>query len=279
MLHKCLEIKKGREMRGVMDNAFGIDVVIVLYNSDLKAVKSLDMLLAYPLVNSVVVCDNSDDGENHLVVKKNSDRVHAFNMGGNAGLSKAYNFAISKCSSDYVLILDDDTELPSDFFTLVAKHIEDDSADVYMPLVYSSEIMMSPCGKNGRRFVALSGPGDFPDKILSGINSGLVVRRSVYDKVAYREELFLDMVDHAFFDDVRACGFRFSIMSDVTLFQDYSRETNDFAAARSRYKISKHDNRVYFEHSLGDRVFCEAQLFYWKLRKAIKYKRLSALTW
>ena len=266
-------------MQGEMDNAPSIDAVIVLYNSDLKAVKALDTLLGHPLVRSVVVCDNSDDGENHLVVKKRSDRVHAFNMGGNAGLSKAYNFAISKCSSDYVLILDDDTELPSDFFTLVAKHIEDDSADVYMPLVYSSEIMMSPCGKNGRRFVALNGPEEFPGKTLSGINSGVVVRRSVYDRVTYREDLFLDMVDHAFFDDVRTGGFRVSIMSDVALSQDYSRETDDFATARSRYKISKRDNRVYFGRALGDRTFCETQLFYWKLRKAIKFKRPSALTW
>ncbi len=266
-------------MLSATESSPSIDAVIVLYNSDLKGVKALGLLLEHPLVRSVIVCDNSDDGANHLVVKQSSDRIRAFNMGGNKGLSKAYNFALSKCTADYVLILDDDTELPSDFFDRVRAHILNAAADVYMPLVWSSEILMSPCGKRGRRFVALNGPEDIPGMTLSGINSGVVVRRSVYDSVSYRESLFLDMVDHAFFDDVRAGGFRMVVMDDISLKQDYSRETDDFDTARSRYRIAKRDNRAYFGKGIGNRAFCETQLFYWKFRKAIKFKRLSALTW
>lgn len=266
-------------MQGTTGSGFGVDVVIVLYNSDLSSVKALDALLIHPLVKSVVVCDNSDDGNNHLAVRRCTDRVRAFNMGGNVGLSKAYNFAMSKCAADYVLVLDDDTELPDDFFDSIASHIANGGADVFMPLVRSSEILMSPCGKKGKRFVALNGPEDFSGVTLSGVNSGLVVRRNVYDKVSYREDLFLDMVDHAFFDDVMAEGFKVQVMNDVTLSQNFSRETDDFETARARYRISKRDNRVYFGKAFGDRIFCEAQLFYWKLKKAIKFKRLSALTW
>lgn len=266
-------------MQKEMGGAASIDVVIVLYNSDLKEVKALGMLLENPLVNSVIVCDNSDDGGNHLIFEQHSERIRVFSMGGNAGLSKAYNFAVSKCLADYILILDDDTELPADYFNSVCSYLSCDNADVYMPMVWSREILMSPCAKRGKRFTALNGKEDLVGTTLSGINSGLVVRRSVYDKVHYRESLFLDMVDHAFFDDVRAAGFRTSVMTDVSLMQDYSRETDDFDTAKLRYRIAKRDNRTYFGQGFGNRVFCESQLFYWKLKRAIKFKCLSALAW
>lgn len=258
---------------------FNIDAVVVLYNSELKSIKALDVLLTHPLVRSVVVCDNSDDGMDHMHMEKSSKRIRTFNMGGNVGLSRAYNFAVSKCTADYVLILDDDSELPVNYFETAASHIAADDADVYMPLVRSSKILMSPCRKKGKRFVALDGAEQISGMTISGINSGLIVRRSTYDKVSYREELFLDMVDHAFFDDVHAAGLRISVMTDVVLLQDYSRETDDFEAAKSRYLISKRDNRAYFNGPFADRAFCEAQLLYWKLKKAARFKRLSVLTW
>lgn len=255
------------------------DTIIVLYNSDLSSVKSLDSLIKHPSVNQILICDNSDDGQNHLVMLDDLDCIKTFNMHGNAGISRAYNFAISKCSADYVLILDDDTELSSDFFSKVSDHIRQEDFDVYMPLVWSESILMSPCRKKGRRFVALDDHLNFENMTVSGINSGLVIKRSVFNSVAYREELFLDMVDHAFFDDVRAQQFRIKVMTDVSLLQDYSRETDNFETAKSRFGISKLDNRVYFGSCFSDRLFCEAQLFYWKLKKAIKFKRLSVLAW
>ena len=50
---------------------------------------------------------------------------------------------------------------------------------------------------------------------MSAINSGMVVRASVYKKIRYNEDLFLDCIDHEFMRMVRK--YKFSLYIDFTI--------------------------------------------------------------
>ena len=137
---------------------------------------------------------------------------------------------------------------------------------------------MSPCKKGWYRFSEIKNLDASPKKI-SAINSGMIIPLRVFNSVKYRDNLFLDMVDHAFCDDVRDAGYSFYIMHDVVLMQNYSRETDNLDQSHRRFMISKKDNRTYYGSSLSSRVFCEIQIIYWKIKKAIKYRSISILAW
>jgi GT2 family glycosyltransferase len=256
------------------------DVVFVLYNRCISTIASLQSLCDSSAIQSIVVCDNSTDG---TILQRNESsatpKVKYLNMHGNTGLSHAYNAALQFLTSEYVLILDDDTSIPTGYIDTVSGYIQRyNNADILLPIVKSAKIIMSPCKKNGLRFSQLLDITNLPPQI-SAINSGMVVKRSLYQHIKYRESLFLDMVDHAFMDDAREYGARVVIMPDAVILQDYSRETDDFDAATRRFQITKRDNRVYYSKIKFGKAYCEAQLLYWKIKSCFRYRTFRALAW
>lgn len=255
-----------------------IDAIIVLYNTDVKNIHALSMLQSANEVNKIIICDNSTVTNENSFKCKQWNKIKYNKMAGNIGLSKAYNIAIKEASSKYVLMLDDDTELPEDFFQRVKQHMDEINADVYIPLVKSKKILMSPCKKGKYRFSAFRTPNEIT-KPYSAINSGLIVRRKVFESIRYPENLFLDMIDHAFFDELRRFDAKCCVMHDVVLTQDYSRETDNKQASRFRFKITKKDNKEYYKKNFMSRLFCNIQLMYWKFKLIVKFKDLRILFW
>ena len=254
-----------------------IDVIIVLYNDLFSSIKSLPVLENSELVKSIIICDNSSEKNESPIVSNN--KIEYIDMHGNQGLSKAYNTALRRCKSDYVLVLDDDTQLPDDFIEKIQSYVTAyKDYEVFVPIVKSEDLILSPCQKRGLRYK----PFLSIDQIkwpFSAINSGSLVKREVFSAIRYREELFLDMVDHAFFDDLRNTGRQIKVMQNIILKQNYSRLTDNEETAHARYEISKKDNRTYYRSLTGGRIFCELQLIFWKIKKAVKYSDLSVLFW
>lgn len=255
------------------------DVIIVVYNTVIFDSPAYLAVQKSDSVNKIIVCDNSTD---QFVINKNagveSSKKIYLPMNGNVGLSKAYNRALARVDAPFVLVLDDDTQVPNDFFDKLNSYIDSDDFDIFLPLVCSRGTMMSPCKKKTFRF------REFPSSLkiqgrISAINSGVVAKRAVFDIIKYDENLFLDMVDHKFFDEVREQGLKVRVMKDVILEQDYSRETDNYSAAQCRFVISKRDNRVYFSNTFFGSIFCEIQIFYWKIKQCFKFRRLSPMGW
>lgn len=256
----------------------GIDVIIVIYNKKIQQVQSLPLLQAADEVKQIIICDNSDVQNNDYHATSSCDKVTYIPMGGNVGLSKAYNTAVARVSSEFVLILDDDTKLPVDFFKKLVSNVKMNEADVYVPLVRSEKILMSPCHKGRYRFTAFDSEDDIRSP-YSAINSGLLIRKTIFDSISYNNDLFLDMIDHAFFDNLRLRNVKSHVMSDIVLFQNYSRETDNEEKACKRFKITKKDNRVYYNHSFVGKVFCEIQLIFWKIKAMFKFNDFKVLFW
>lgn len=253
------------------------DVIVVAYNRQIDKIAGFQSFLKSDLVKRVVICDNSTD-ESILKVNAKvgcgfSQKVEYVPMCGNQGLAKAYNRGLAHCESEFVVIFDDDTAVPEDYFVKVAGYCERDTADIYLPIVRSRNIIMSPCLKQGLSFKAITSVDELDNAYeISAINSGMVVRHNFYDICRYDERLLVDGIDHRFMDEARAARALIVVMPDVELTQEYSQEIHDRAKQVARLKIRAKDSRVYYGDSWRGRMRCALMIQYWKLKLARKYK-------
>ena len=80
--------------------------------------------------------------------------VHALSlihicMGGNVGLSKAYNYALSilndKSEDDIVIWFDDDTPVKQEYLDCLKNKVVDKTFDVFVPVIYGQNgVIYSP---------------------------------------------------------------------------------------------------------------------------------------
>lgn len=259
------------------------DVIIVVYNRHITDIAGLSSCVQSLEVNSVIVCDNSEDANivanNASAAPEYENKLKYVPMHGNKGLAKAYNRALEKCTAQFVVVLDDDTPVPGDYFTKVQHHCEDGSADIYLPIVHSKYIILSPCIKKGIAFKAAGSIGELQStQSISAINSGMVVRRSFYEYCRYDERLFVDGIDHRFMDEARFRHARIEIMADVNLTQQYSQEEFNEHKQLARLRIKARDYRMYYSHTVVRRIYCSLMILHWKIQLARKYRRPS-LVW
>lgn len=184
-------------------------IIVVIYNklcSDSETLASLTDSSAY----FVLVLDNSTSEDicrsNGKYCAKHDYKYHSF--GSNVGLSMAYNYGISLLDklTMTVIILDDDTVLPQDYFQQAEQALlSDETSAVLVPLVYANNKLISPCRRTGaifRRYRSLGSNNKLPAK-SSAINSGMIIRlnkinQEFRESGLYDEKLFLDCVDHDF---------------------------------------------------------------------------------
>lgn len=254
------------------------DAIVVLYNKEIPCIASIASLMESELVESVIVCDNSTSQEIHAHNGHcKCEKLVYLDMQGNQGLSAAYNKAIGIARAKYVVIFDDDTMVPPDYLDKARAHVcRSPDVDIFLPIVKTKNMTLSPCKKGVFRFTEIRDLDNMPARI-SAINSGMVIKRSLFDSISYREELFLDMVDNAFMDDAKRVGAHVEVMRDTRLFQDYSGDNDDLDAAVTRYKISKRDNKVYYSHIPFGKLFYAALVVHWKVKLAVRFRRPSLL--
>jgi len=226
----------------------GIDVVLVIYNKPLAQSQTAATLNA-PGDARVIIVDNStaDYGNREFAQARGYEYV---DMGGNAGLSRAYNRVIDTLEKDdgLLCLFDDDTEVDSRYFEALRKAAEaHPEIDVFAPVVMDQKGIMSPCVIRGVSCRRVKSLGELPERGVSAINSGLAVRRRVFAGYRYDEGQFLDYVDHAFLRDItgheRA---RIYILEDVVLKQAFSGSARqNRTAAMQRYRIFRKDIMFY----------------------------------
>ena len=252
------------------------DVIVVAYNRPVDQIDGIRTFIESDFVHRVVICDNSTD---RSILRANAQQAPVLSpkivyvpMKGNRGLAKAYNRGLQDCESDFVAIFDDDTGAPAEYFEKVDGYCEREPADIYLPIVRSRDIIMSPCIKRGFSFKAIRSVNELTGVTnISAINSGMVVRRAFYEQCRYDERLFVDGIDHRFMDEARETHARIVIMRDVHLTQQYSQEIHDEAKQIARLKIRAKDSRVYYGNTALQRLHCAAMIMYWKSKLALKY--------
>ncbi len=227
--------------------------IIVLYNQKISAEK-------FSMLNGrIVFCDNSTDAEikNYnvsYVENLKNDRIFYLDMHGNKGLSKAYNSAIANLSlneNDFVVIFDQDTLIPQDMQLRYENFIsKNKDADMICPVVLDSVGVMSPSIASGTKFSHIASISQINGTNISSysfINSGMCIKRSVFDRIKYEENLFLDFVDHDFILSAKKNGFKIKICKEVVLNQNFSGVTkNTYNQDFSRFCIYMKDAKVFY---------------------------------
>lgn len=259
-----------------------ICVIIPIYNTspqESPAVLASAFAKARGEISEIVICDNSDQIEckekNNILAKQMS--IEYIDMNGNKGLSNAYNRAVSTVEEDIICILDDDTRVGRNFFVEINDAVRaNPDKDIFLPIVYAGGMLFSPIKAGYFRYKSFKYISDCP-KYISGINSGMTVRRTVYDTVQYRDDLFLDCVDHAFIKDARRHGFEIYIVKNARLEQSYSRYSDDLEASLTRMKLFANDYRAFYSDSFLRRLYCELTLAYCLIKYAVRFKSASFL--
>lgn len=231
--------------------------VVVLYNVNYKKSRTFMDIVKVPDV-SLIVCDNSTIDVGNYELSDDYPEVTYISMGHNAGLSAAYNRALHKLEGKegYLCLFDDDTEVGADYFSILRREILRTRADVYLPLVYDAEGLMSPCIMTGVRTHRVSRVEEILPEQISGINSGMAVNLAVYRNYRYDEGYFLDYVDHAFLRDMKAQGRTVLPLRDVALKQDFSmNERADVLGAKVRFRLFYRDFYRFCNTSFSARCF------------------------
>lgn len=219
-------------------------MVIVVYNKWCGDSCTCRFLTTTPFPPDVVlVMDNSTKPmENESFCKQNGWLYHS--MGGNAGLSKAYNAALEQIwdQADIIVWADDDTVWPADYFRSLHAHMESNDASVYLPIVKSDGVILSPCiFSTGEMGIAHS-EEELKHCEISAINSGMAVKTQLYAHYRYDEKYFLDYIDHDFMRWCRQNAKAISIVDGITLHQNFFAKSGaSKKSKRVRFRIYRKD--------------------------------------
>ena len=249
-----------------------ISALIVVYNESIGDIACLEELIKSEIVGQIVICDNS-------TVENDNERMAAdlgivyLPMGGNKGLSVAYNAGVAVCTGDAVCIFDDDTQIvPGYFGELAHAWASERNWDLAVSLVFAGDEVISPVYFNGYRAKPVTEiRGNIESKSLTGINSGMVVKRRVFDSIRYDEKLFLDLVDHRFCQDALEAGFDISFFPNMILRQNYSYATDSAKQAANRFSVFRKDAKMFYGGDFAHRAYCAAMLAYRKAKLVKKY--------
>jgi len=252
-----------------------LTALIVIYNKFCSESASFKFLEKNRNKLNIIVFDNSEVDYGNK--KYCEDRkISYYTMNKNIGLSKAYNYVIKKICLDndkYLLILDDDTILNDNYLLEVLNKIRELKFDILLPVVKSNNEIISPSKiVFGCRVKKIKTINEIKDNSITGINSGMVVRTSVYNLIKYNDKMFLDYVDHEFMRKVRTKKFKIDILDSVIYQNFFMNEKSNIQTAKKRFQIYKNDFKKYCD-------ICSNHVFYYininklKIRNLIKYKR------
>lgn len=259
--------------------------VVVIYNENIK--NSLTCKNIMKIKNhsiSVIIVDNSTKN------MKNEEVCNEYgwkyiSMNGNAGLSKAYNRVLDELTeNDGILIwFDDDTNITQEYFDELANvEIDSPQIDIFAPVIYGQDQKIwSP---NEARFFKnkqLNKPNDILDyRKFNAINSCTAVRMRVYKEYRYNEELFLDQVDHDFFEDQRNLGRKFYKMNTI-IKHNFSLKSKmkSIDHVKARYKIMIPDFLVFCSKKKSRLFLGMIKVMAWGIREGIRYKSIDIFLW
>lgn len=248
-------------------------LIVVVYNQTVDDVPVIKAALNAFVRPEIIVCDNSTHEYGNRAICETLGVCYV-DMAGNKGLPAAYRVGIERCHGDLVCLFDDDTEVDQDYFTaLDGLDVSSPDWDVDLPLVMSGDSVLSPCTFDGFRahsFPDINSVSDCSE--LSGINSGMIVKRSVFEAVSYDLDLFLDLVDHKFIDDVKKAGMKVVYLRGPLLKQSYSLASDNVDKALKRLAIFERDARHFYDSSTLSRLYCIGMLAVRKAKLCLRYR-------
>ena len=181
-------------------------ITLVLYHCNLENSDAYKSLIEANKDTRLHVLIYNNSPEIKIQPPSNSNhQIEIINDNSNPGVSKAYNCGANKAKElklPWILIVDQDTIFPSDFFEKTQLYITQYPTEkLFAPILTSQKQYLSPCHfKFNRGKVANNvtiGLNDFKNKSL--LNSGLLIDVTTYIEIGgYNEKIKLDFSDFYF---------------------------------------------------------------------------------
>jgi GT2 family glycosyltransferase len=215
-----------------------LTIVVVFYQQAIEESKTFQTLKQslFPIgsqLTELVLYDNSPEEQEFPAHKYEGIPITYFHDSRNLGIATAYNYALAaarKNGSEWLLLLDHDTELTAEYMQQVM-NLEEKNGHIsaVVPKINSESQLISPVYSHSLR--PLQGEKPVPgiqDKPVMAINSGALIRVDFLNEIGgFNEDFPLDYLDHWLFHEVYAKGYKVRLL-DVILehelsVMDYSR--------------------------------------------------------
>lgn len=183
-----------------------VSVVIPNYNGEKYLRDCLDALLKQGYAEyEVIIVDNGSEDSDYMWIKQ-SERITFKRLSENYGFSKAVNEGIKMAKGEYVLLLNNDTVVQSDFIKALVEAIEKDDRIFGVSskmIAYQNHEIMDDAGdeytlmgwayKNGDGKPVQSYEKE--KKVFSACGGAALYRKKVFDEIGYFDEHFFAYVE------------------------------------------------------------------------------------
>lgn len=249
-------------------NGINIYCAVVIYNKQCGESTTCDSISRLSNLKVIVIDNSTENNENEQYCQQKG--WHYIDMGGNKGLAKAYNRA-EQAIDDHNAVLclfDDDSVVAQGYLDGLCTALEQQpDKKILMPLIYDKAGLMSPSTSDGLAIRRADKLEDLTQQNISGVNSGMAIRREVFDDYQYDEGYFLDYIDHAFLRDMRRLGNKIGYFkADFQHEAMFESEEATVDSVCKRFKLFKKDFRRYC-----GRTFNGRKNYYWELYRQKKH--------
>lgn len=246
-------------------------VACVVYNKKIDLVTSLPQFIKlaseYDNVR-IIFLDNTTKEEIKAYNQRMKDDlgISYISDQGNIGLSKAYNKVLD-CTApeDWILWTDDDTWFSNEYLENAYAMANQNMVMVMAGIVVTTaNTRLSPTFRNHDDNTIITEGMQYDN--LYCINSGLCVKRSIYENIGYYDEkLFIDMIDYWLFDEMHKKELDHTLILKGDIRQNFSGISDaDIGIKLKRFRIYCHDFLYY----------CKTEKRSWIYRIRILSRRL-----
>ncbi len=175
-----------------------ISVLMTVYNEEKYLVDSINSILTqkYENFEFIIVDDFSSDQSKNIIRKINDKRIKFYELKEKLGRTKALNFGLKKCQSDFIAIQDADDIAHIDRFRICMEKFNDDKT---IGLTGTNFEFIDSNNLNEKSYNQLS---DYK-KVFSNLkfvnfipHSSIIFNRRIFDKNLFYDESFIYAQDY-----------------------------------------------------------------------------------
>lgn len=269
-----------------MDN---LTILVCVYNKNIISSSTIQSILkssSWLTETKICIWDNSVisfDDESLSVLRRSFRNLIYKHTPENLALSKIYNAVIAEQNdtSSYLMLCDDDSEIPSIFFEELNKQIKlHPAVNLFLPQIYSNDILISPAKDYLVKTKLINDlkEGLCLSKNTIAINSGMVISNRVFiDGFRYNESLNFYGTDNYFMYQYSKKYRSFAVL-DVKIKHDLNFNTSDCIVNKLRiFKEIKRANRIIYSDNVFKKSLVIFNNFIVSLKLCAKYRTLAFL--
>lgn len=262
-------------------------ILIVLYKCPLTESATINSIIAQEekfYSYKLVIWDNSPSpvSNQHLNELRKSIDFEYISRPENVSLSKVYNTIIADYNFDYVLLLDQDTGIPANYFKSLNEHLVKYShINLFLPIVKNGDLIVSPGSFHyfkGKHWKAAP-TGIVKAKNVLAVTSGMFISKSYFNNYNYKfdERLNLYGIDSSFMlqyadNERELCIIPLTFAHNSALWSNPSADV-----LLPRFKNLTYAWKMILKDKPGSRFLYSIYSIYLSVKLAIKYSDIRFL--